>query len=200
VTIPRRRTGLGISVRTALTGERGEELIVKNLSTIQTVSFYRRFSMNRAILTTTRVSLAISGLLLLSPLPLMAQEAPQEQQEQPGHMGGHGEQHQKDPAKRAEWQQHREQMEKMHTEMRQEIDKQMTALREHSKAMDGITDEKQLLTEIKKHQQMSDTLLGTMIEQREKMHAQMQPHHGRGHGGMHKGESSKGSGSAPAAK
>ena len=43
--------------------------------------------------------------------------------------------------------------------------------------MEGISDEKQLLEEMKKHQQMTDTLLGTMLEQREKMHAQMKAHH-----------------------
>lgn len=37
-------------------------------------------------------------------------------------------------------------------------------------------DEQQLRAEMKKHQQMTDTLLGTMLEQREKMHAQMKAH------------------------
>jgi hypothetical protein len=131
----------------------------------------------------------------------MAQDVPQEQQGQTGHMGGHGMgKHKKDPAKMAERRQHRERMEKMHTEMRQELEKQMMALREHTKAMEGVTEEKQMLTEMKKHQQMTDTLLGTMIEQREKMHAQMQQHHGRRHGGMDKGQPSEGSGTAPAAE
>jgi len=130
----------------------------------------------------------------------MAQDVPQEQQGQTGHMGRHGVgEHKKDPAKMAEWRQHREQMEKMHTEMRQELEKQMMALREHTKTMDGVTEEKQMLTEMKKHQQMTDTLLGTMIEQREKMHAQMQQHHGRRHSGMDKGQPED-SGSTPAAE
>jgi TolA-binding protein len=158
--------------------------------------------MKRTTFTTTiGASLVISGLLFLSPFPLGAQDVPQDQQGQTGHMGRHGRtEHKKDPAKMAEWRQHHEQMEKMHTEMRQELEKQMTALREHTKAMDGITEEKQMLTEMKKHQQMTDTLLSTMIEQREKMHAQMQQHHGRRHGGMDKGQPSEGSGSAPAAE
>jgi hypothetical protein len=155
--------------------------------------------MKRMTFTTTiGASLVISGLLFLSPLSLIAQDVPQDQT---GHMGMHGRgKHKKDPAKMAEWRQHREQMEKMHAEMRQELEKQMTALREHTKAMDGVTEEKQLLTEMKKHQQMTDTLLGTMIEQQEKMHAQMQKHHGRRHGGMDKGQPSEGSGAAPAAE
>jgi hypothetical protein len=156
--------------------------------------------MKRTTFTTTigiGGSLVIGGLLFLSPLPLRAQDV---SQDQPGHMDRPGMTKQRDPAKMAEWRQHREQMEKMHTEMRQELEKQMTALREHTKTMDGITEEKPLLTEMKKHQQMTDTLLGTMIEQREKMQAQRQQHHGHRHGGMGKGQPSEGSGSAPAAE
>jgi len=74
------------------------------------------------------------------------------------------------------------QMQKMHQEMQAELQKQLTALREHAKAMNGITDEKQLLAEMKKHPQMTDDLLGTMVEQREKMHAQMSEHHEKTHG------------------
>jgi uncharacterized protein (DUF3084 family) len=87
-----------------------------------------------------------------------------------------------------------EHMEQMHQEMSQELQKQMTALREHAKAMEGITDEKQLLTEMKKHQQMTDDLLGTMLEQREKMHAQMQAHHERMRSRMGKEQPAEGSG------
>jgi len=47
----------------------------------------------------------------------------------------------------------------------------------HAKAMEGISDDKQLLGELKKHQQMTDELLATMIEQHEKMHRQMEAHH-----------------------
>src|SRR5262245_54622419 len=118
--------------------------------------------MKRTTFTTTAgASLVLSGLLFLSPLPLSAQDVPQDQQ---GHMSRQGTTgQQKDPAKRAEWQQHREQMDKMRTEMRQELEQKMTALRAHTKTLDEVTEEKQLLTEMKKHQQMTDALLGTMI-------------------------------------
>ena len=59
---------------------------------------------------------------------------------------------------KAKRRQHHEEMEKLHQEISQELEKQMAALREHTKTMDGITDEKQLLTEMKKHQQMAETL------------------------------------------
>jgi len=85
--------------------------------------------------------------------------------------------HEHRPGMRAEMRKMHEHMETMHQEMTQELQKQLTALREHTKAMDGINDEKQLLTEMKKHEQMTDDLLGTMIEQHEKMHAQMTEHH-----------------------
>jgi hypothetical protein len=90
----------------------------------------------------------------------------------PGMMG-----HEQRPGMMAERQKMHEHMEGMHQEMTQELQKQLTALREHAKAMDGISDEKQLLTEMKKHQQMTDDFLGTMIAQHEKMHAQMKEHH-----------------------
>ncbi|MSQ47652.1 MAG: hypothetical protein EXR78_04555 [Deltaproteobacteria bacterium] len=156
--------------------------------------------MKRATFATTGVSLAIGGLLVLSPLPLMAQDASQEHHGQTEHMGEHEMgKHGKAPAQMTERRQHHEQMEKMHAEMRQELEQQMTALREHTKTMNGVTEEKQLLTELKKHQQMTDTLLGTMMEQRDKMHARMQQHHGHRHGGVGE-DQPEGSGTAPAAK
>jgi hypothetical protein len=102
----------------------------------------------------------------------IAQGTPQEETEKPGMMGKtkeagmHG--------RRAEMRKMHEQMEAMHKEMMEDLQKQLTALHEHSKALDGISDDKQLLTELKKHQQMTDHLLGTMVEQRAKMHAHMQ--------------------------
>ena len=114
--------------------------------------------------------------LAASPVPLAAppwsNQAPAAAQEKPaGKMGmpgmmGHGHMMGMMP-----------EMQKMHEQMEQELQKKLTALREHSKTMEGISDEKQLLTEIKKHQQMTDDLLGTMLEQREKMHAQMKARH-----------------------
>jgi len=143
-------------------------------------------------ITTLGAGLAISGLLLLSPAPLLAQASPQGQM---GHMGMQGmmgtEQSQ---GMMAEMQQRHEQMEKMHQEMTQELQKQMTALREHTKAMEGMSDEKQLLTEMKKHQRMTDALLGTMLEQREKMHAQMQRRHEQMRSRMGKEQPMEGSG------
>jgi hypothetical protein len=73
----------------------------------------------------------------------------------------------------------------MHEAASQELQKQMTALREHAKTMDGITDEKQLLMELKKHQLLTDTFLGTMLEQKEKMRAAMKEHHKQMHEQMH---------------
>src|SRR5262245_60054481 len=121
-----------------------------------------------SFITTMNVGVVVSGMLLFSPLPLAAQEATPGQTESMGHMGMHGMMGQeKSPGMKAEMEQRHEHMEKMHQEMTQELQKQLTALREHMKAMEGISDEKQLLTELKKHEQMTDTLLGTMIEQRE---------------------------------
>jgi len=77
----------------------------------------------------------------------------------------------------AEMKKMHEHLEGLQREMTQELQKQLTALRDHAKAMDGISDERQLLTEMKKHQQMTDDLLGTMIEQHEKVHARMKAHH-----------------------
>ncbi|MBI3245478.1 MAG: hypothetical protein HYZ50_03090 [Deltaproteobacteria bacterium] len=145
------------------------------------------------------MSLMVCGIILAHPFSLAAQEATQAQQEKPagkmGMPGMMGKEHM--PGMMAEMQQRHEQMEKMHQEMTQELQKQMTALREHSKAMEGMSDEKQLFGEMKKHQQMTDGLLGTMLEQREKMHARMQAHHQRMHGRMGKEQPAEGSGTEP---
>lgn len=146
-------------------------------------------------ITTVGVRLAISGLLLVSPVPLLAQESSQGQMGHKGMQGMMGKD--KSQGMMAEMQQRHEQMEKMHQEMQAELQKQLTALREHTKVMDGMTDEKQLLTEMKKHQQMTDTFLGTMLEQREKMHAQMQEHHEQMRGQMGTGQPMEGSETRP---
>jgi hypothetical protein len=121
-------------------------------------------------------SVLVGSLALSLPVSVAAQEAQQEQRAQEGSMGMQGmrEMHQD---MMAEMRQRHERMEAMHQEMTQELQRQLTALREHAKTMEGITDEKQLLTEMKKHQQMTDALLGTMVEQREKMHARMRARH-----------------------
>lgn len=138
----------------------------------------------------------VCGMMLTHPFLLAAQEATQAQQERPaGKMGMHGmmgKEHMS--GMMAEMQQRHEQMEKMHQEMTQELQKQMTALRDHTKAMEGISDETRLLTEMKKHQQMTDSLLGTMLEQREKMHAQRRARHEQMRDQMGKGQPMEGSG------
>jgi hypothetical protein len=146
----------------------------------------KKTSMFRTIAT----SVLLCGAIAFQPVVVGAQEA--EKKNMPG-MKGHehmmGEMH-GNPEMRA-------QMQKMHQEMQAELQKQLTALREHAKAMDGITDEKQLLAEMKKHQQMTDDLLGTMVEQREKMHAQMQKRREQMHGQMRKGQPMEGSATEP---
>jgi hypothetical protein len=137
---------------------------------------------------TIGTGLLVGGIILTHPCSVAAQEPPSAQQEKPAGktgmpgMMGHGHMMGMMP----EMQKMHEQMEKMHKEMTQELQKQLTALREHAKAMEGISDEKQLLGEMKKHQQMTDTLVGTMVEQQEKMHAQMKAHHEQMRGKMGK--------------
>jgi hypothetical protein len=135
--------------------------------------------------------LLMGSLALSYPAFTAAQDTTQEQTAQEGSMGMQGVKEMgkgsgsmgmqgmrgMQPGMKAERQKMHEQMEAMHQEMTQELQTQLTALREHAKAMDGITDEKQLLTEMKKHQQMTDELLGTMVAQREKMHARMKERH-----------------------
>jgi hypothetical protein len=128
------------------------------------------------------------GLTLVHPFSAATQEAaPTPQEKTTGEMTMPGMmEHRHRPGMMADMQKMHEHMEEMHREMSQELQKQLTALREHSKAMEGISDEKQLLTELKKHQQMTDTLLGTMIEQHDKMHTRMKEHHEQMQGRMGK--------------
>jgi hypothetical protein len=128
---------------------------------------------------TIGTGLMVCGLLV-HPFSAAAQESPPAQQETPA-----GHKHMM-KGMMPEMTQMHEHMEKLHQEMQQELQKQLTALREHAKTMAGISDEKQLLTEMKKHQQMTDELLGTMIEQHEKMHARMKEHHEHMQSGMGK--------------
>ena len=51
-----------------------------------------------------------------------------------------------------------------HHEMTQAFQQPLTTLRGQAKAMDGVSDQAPLLTEMKKQQQLTDTLLETMIE------------------------------------
>jgi len=144
----------------------------------------------------TLATLAVSGLLLLAPMGVLAADATQPQEGSGGQIGMHhhmGGEHHKSGMK-CEMCQHHGEMKKMHQEMTAELQKQMSALREHAKTMEGVTDEKQLLNEMKKHQQMTDALLGTMLEQREKMHEAMKQHHKQMHERMGKKKAAEGSG------
>lgn len=120
------------------------------------------------------VGMVTGGLVTAAVFPLPAQETTSQHK-------GAGDQTQK-RGMMGERHKHHEQMEQMHREMSQELQKQLTALREHTKVLEGVSDEKQVLTEMKKHLQMTDTLLGTMLEQRDKMRAMMQEHHEAMHG------------------
>jgi hypothetical protein len=157
----------------------------RNLST-DTTEVLQYLSQEVHVKSTTLVKtigtgLMVYGLVLVHPFSAVAQESPPAQQEKPagkmGMQGGMMGQGHRMMGMMPEMQQMHEQMEKMHQETQQELQQQLTALREHTKAMEGVSDTKELLTEMKKHQQMTDALLGTMIEQREKMHARMQAHH-----------------------
>jgi TolA-binding protein len=132
------------------------------------------------------ICLFVCGVWLSLALPLAAQETSKPVEGSGSHMGMHGKmEHGHGADMMAAMQKHHEEMEKMHEAANQELKKQMSALRERTKSMDGITDEKQLLGELKKHQLMSDTLLGTMLEQEEKMHAAMKEHHKQMHEHRH---------------
>lgn len=109
----------------------------------------------------------VCGLFFSHPFSITAQEATPAQQEKPaakmGMPGMMGHEHMM-TGMMPEMEKMHAQMEKMHQEMTQELQKQMAALREHAKAMEGISDEKQLLAEMEKHQQMTDAFLATMLE------------------------------------
>jgi hypothetical protein len=68
-------------------------------------------------------------------------------------------------------QQIQQQIETIRLAMMQELREHLATLREHSRAVDEIPDEKRLLVEVKKHLRMTDELLGLLIEQREQMEA-----------------------------
>jgi len=132
------------------------------------------------------LSIVLSGILLAAPCAARAQDNAQAQSEEGAcpmcqkHM-----KHRSTGADRSAEHHHmHEQMEAMQREMNQALQQQLTTLRDHTKAMDGISDQTQLLTEMKKHQLMTDTLLGTMIDHHQKMHARMQEHHKHMKGAM----------------
>lgn len=130
------------------------------------------------------MALLVWSLVFPYPVSTLAQESPEGsmgrhgmmgKEKGPGKMGMHGEMDKTD--KMADMHQRHAQMEAMHKAHLQELQQQLSALHEHTATLDSITDQQQLLTELKKHQHMTDALLGTMVEQRKKMHAHMQARH-----------------------
>ncbi len=114
------------------------------------------------------LSLAIGGLVFASPHGSVAQEDAQEPAEHEGSMSMHGmtgDMHKK-----------HEQMMAKRKAMLAELQQQLAALQEHTQTLEGVTDQQQVLTELKKHQQMTDALLATLVEQRVKRHEAMQAH------------------------
>lgn len=119
-----------------------------------------------------RLSVVIFGILLASPFAAQAQESvPAQSEERACPMCQKHMKHKPNDM--------HAQMEAMQHEMNQKLQQQLTTLREHAKLIDGVSDQTQLLTEMKKHQQMTDTLLGTIIEHHQKMHTARQEHHKR---------------------
>ncbi|MBI3248693.1 MAG: hypothetical protein HYZ50_19490 [Deltaproteobacteria bacterium] len=116
------------------------------------------------------LGLALCGVLLIQPVFLSAQEAPMPpggQMGAPGTPGAEGKEKFRDMMN--EMQQRRQQMEQERQATFQELRRQLAALQAHTKTMTSLTDDKQFIAEMKKHQQMSDTLLGALVDQQEKM-------------------------------
>lgn len=138
-----------------------------------------------------RRGLLIGSFVLTLPLSLGAQETAQqpappaqetEQAETPDTASPHRE--------KGHMQERHEKMEALHKEMDAELERKMTTLRAHAQTMASITDTQVLVSALQKHQQLSDELLNTLIEQRQRMHAQMHEH--RQHGRHHKGHRQRG--------
>lgn len=129
-----------------------------------------------------RIALWVCGVMLLGTVSVRAQEATGGKENKPGtkqccgmmeeEMMGEG--MMKGKGMTAQMRTMHEQMTKMRQEMLREQQEQLTALREHAKTTEGITDAQQLLPELKKHQQMTDALLETMVGQRAKMQGKME--------------------------
>ncbi|NOT55431.1 MAG: hypothetical protein HOP18_12565 [Deltaproteobacteria bacterium] len=139
-----------------------------------------------AFITSWRRGLLICSLLLTFPFSLRAQETAQppapsaqgaEQAEPPDTAPPHHE--------KGHMRERHEQMEAMHKEMDAELEQKMTTLRAHAQTMASITDTQLLVSALQKHQQLSDEVLNTLIEQRQRMRAKMHEHrqHGRHHTG-----------------
>ena len=121
--------------------------------------------------------LAIGGLVFASPHGSVAQEDAQEPAEHEGSMSMHGMMGQgRHQGRMADMHKKHEQMMAKRKAMLAELQQQLAALHEHTKTLEGVTDQQQVLTELKKHQHMTDALLATMVEQRVKRHEAMQAH------------------------
>lgn len=131
-----------------------------------------------AFISGLRRGLLICSFALILPLSLNAQESAQ-QPDSPAKGTEGVEAPDKAPPHHGKGHRHErhEQMEAMHREMDEELQRQMTTLRAHSQTMASITDTQQLVAALQKHQQLSDEVLGTLIEQRHRMHARMHEHH-----------------------
>ena len=129
------------------------------------------------------LSLAIGGLVFASPHSSVAEEATQEPALHEGSMSLHGMQgmmghgkHHGMTGMTGDMHKKHEQMMAKRKAMLAELQQQLTALQEHTKTLEGVTDQQQVLTELKKHQHLTDALLATLVEQRVKRHEAMQAH------------------------
>ena len=119
------------------------------------------------VLSRIALSLAIGGLVFASPHGSVAQEDAQEPAEHEGSMSMHG---------MMGMQGMTGDMHKKHEQMMTKRKAMLAALQEHTQTLEGVTDQQRVLTELKKHQHMTDALLATLVEQRVKKHEAMQAH------------------------
>lgn len=126
--------------------------------------------------------LLIASCVLILPLSLSAQDTAQqpappaqgaEQAKTPDTASPHHE--------KGHMRERHEKMEAMHKEMDAELEQKMTTLRAHARTMASITDTQLLVSALQKHQQLSDDVLNTLIEQRQRMRVKMHEHRQHGH-------------------
>jgi hypothetical protein len=121
------------------------------------------------------ISVLLCGMICAHPFPVGAQGPPhQEQAEKGGTQERQGEERPEDLVN--ELQQRYRARKQLRREFLQTLQQQMTALHEHATVMEGISDERRLLREMKKHMQMTDAVLGTLVEQRAAREAQKSIH------------------------
>ena len=138
------------------------------------------------VLSRIALSLAIGGLVFASPHSSVAEEVAQEPALHEGSMSLHGMQGMKDmmghgkhhgmQGMTGDMHKKHEQMMAKRKAMLAELQQRLAALQEHTQTLEGVTDQQRVLTELKKHQQMTDALLATMVEQQVKRHEAMQAH------------------------